>query len=85
MADLTMLVWAGEEMIPTTRVEDLPFPPEDNVTWRFPKEEVPKGTCGMEKNVRLASNHRFVIVCHLPQGHDLPHEGIHRWYSGARQ
>ncbi len=64
---------------------DLPFPPEHNMTWRLAKEKPPKGTCGMVKRVRLASNHRFEITCRLPQGHDLPHEGIHQWYTGVYQ
>ncbi len=75
-------------MIPNpeyTNPDDLPFPPEDNMTWRFPMVKIPKDKCGFRKRVILKSNHAFEIVCHLDQGHDLPHEGLHRWFSGMRQ
>ena len=65
--------------------EPYPLPPEDNVTWRLPKEEVKIGRCGMTRLVTLKTNHRFEVVCQLMKGHKLPHEGIHRWYSGPKQ
>lgn len=65
--------------------EPYPYPPEDNFNWRLPPAEVKEGWCGMVRRVTLKTNHRLEVVCHLDRGHDLPHEGLHRWYSGAVQ